>query len=276
MKTLNKYVLSTVVIVFLMIGIETFAQVGIGTTMPNNNSQVDITSTTKGFLPPRMTTVERNTLGATLLITLLPAEAGMLVFDTTLKVYYYWDGTVWVALAAAGGYVDLTTNQIIAGNKTFTGNLIPTGRIMVPMGEISYFSTTGSIITMASQSDGTTNMVAVNPATTLTMGAYEFDNGGANDGTLKYTGATTKMFHMAITVSGTPETGNNVFVFGVALNGTVITTGKVLGSSSGTQFSSLHIMLELKTNDKVQLQIGNTTASKNFTVKSLNFFAMGL
>jgi hypothetical protein len=199
----------------------------------------------------------------------------MLVFDTTLTSYYYWDGAIWVGLDSSN-FVDLTSDQSIAGMKTFTDDITPTGRIMVPMGESSYFSTSGTLITMSSVSDGSSNMVSVNPATALTAGVYEFDNGGANDGTLRYMGASTKMFHIAVTISGTPQTGNNVFVFGVALNGTVITTGKVLGSSSGTQFSSLHIMLMLDYTDEIQLWMGNVSDSKNFTVKSLNFFAMGM
>jgi hypothetical protein len=129
---------------------------------------------------------------------------------------------------------------------------------------------------MSNSSNGTTNMVPVNPITALTAGVFEFDNGGSNDGTLRYTGDNPKMFHIAVTISGTPQAANDVFVFGVALNGTVVSSGKVLGSSSGTQFSSLHIMLELDTFNEIQLLIGNTSGARNFTVKSLNFFALGM
>jgi len=232
--------------------------VGINTTTPNSNFLLDVESTNKGFLPPRLTTTERNTLGTQLLITPDVKEKGMLVFDTNLTSYYYWNGTAWVSIVSVGGdYVDLTTNQTIAGNKTFTGDLIPTGRIMVSMGEISYFNTTGTLITIPSISNGTNNMLPVNPSSALSTGVYEFSNGGTNNGTLQYIGATTKMFHIAVTISGTPGSANDIFVFGVALNGTVIPAGKVLGSASTATFSSLHIMLELNTNDKLQLQIGN-------------------
>ena len=40
----------------------TFAQVGIGTTIPNPSAALDITSTTQGFLPPRMTAAQRNSI----------------------------------------------------------------------------------------------------------------------------------------------------------------------------------------------------------------------
>jgi len=144
------------------------------------------------------------------------------------------------------------------------------------MGEISYFSTTGTVITIASQSDGSTNMVAINPASGLTALSMGFDNGGANDGSLRYTGKLTKAFHVAATLSGTAATANDIFVFGIAVEGTVVTESKVLGSSGGTQFSSLHGYVELSENEVLTVEIGNTSAGRDFTVKSLNLFAMGM
>ena len=38
----------------------TQAQVGIGTASPAASAQLEVTSTTKGFLPPRMTTAQRD------------------------------------------------------------------------------------------------------------------------------------------------------------------------------------------------------------------------
>ena len=40
----------------------TQAQVGVGTTTPDASAALDITSTTKGFLPPRMTAAQRNSI----------------------------------------------------------------------------------------------------------------------------------------------------------------------------------------------------------------------
>lgn len=58
------------------------AQIGIGTTTPDATSMVDITSTTKGMLAPRMTTIQRNAITS-------PAQ-GLLVYDTDLKSFYYF------------------------------------------------------------------------------------------------------------------------------------------------------------------------------------------
>ena len=71
----------------------TIAQVGINTTTPNASSALDITSTTKGLLAPRMTTAQK-------LAIVSPAN-GLLVYDTDLKAYSYYDlpVTTWVNIA---------------------------------------------------------------------------------------------------------------------------------------------------------------------------------
>jgi hypothetical protein len=51
--------------------------VGIGTTTPSAKSIMDLTSTTKGFLPPRMTTAQRDA------ITSVPA--GLMIYNTSLS-----------------------------------------------------------------------------------------------------------------------------------------------------------------------------------------------
>lgn len=81
---------------------------------------------------------------------------------------------------------------------------------------------------------------------------------------------------IAITVSGSPQTANDIFVFGVAKNGTVIAASKVLGQVGITQAFSIHSYVTLATNDYIELYVGNMNAGRNFTAKSLNIFAMGM
>lgn len=58
--------------------------VGIGTTSPNANAILDITSTTKAFMPPRMTTTEKNAIAS-------PTN-GMVIFDSTLGKLCVYSG----------------------------------------------------------------------------------------------------------------------------------------------------------------------------------------
>lgn len=146
------------------------------------------------------------------------------------------------------------------------------------MGEVSYFSTTGTSISIAVQSDGSTNMVKAGPATSFSND-LEFDNGGSNNGRLRYTGTRTKMFHVACTISIAPDGANDTFVLGVAKNGTVQAASKVLQkitTANDTQSTALHLMVELSTNDYLELYVGNTTDADDLTIKTLNLFAMGM
>ena len=89
------------------------AQVGIGTTTPNASAKLDITSTTQGFLPPRIAltgATDVSTIKNTAGTSITPA-AGLLVYNTATAGttpnevspgYYYWNGSSWVALTANG------------------------------------------------------------------------------------------------------------------------------------------------------------------------------
>jgi hypothetical protein len=61
--------------------------VGIGTTTPNSSAALDVSSTNKGLLIPRMTTAQRTAIPS--------AVAGLMVYDTDFKEYYHHDGTTW-------------------------------------------------------------------------------------------------------------------------------------------------------------------------------------
>jgi hypothetical protein len=172
----------------------------------------------------------------------------------------------------------VTLQQAAEAGATITSDVTFSGRAILPMGEVSYFSMTGTAIAIAASSDGSSNMVMANPATTLNMDTG-FDNGGANNGRLRYIGTATKMFHVACTISIAPAAANDVFVFGIAKNGTVVSASKILLqaiNASQARSTAMHVMVELATNDYIELYIGNTTDADDCTVHSLNLFAMGM
>jgi hypothetical protein len=61
--------------------------VGIGTTTPNASAQLDVTSTTRGFLPPRMTTTQRDAI--------VSPAAGLVVYNTTTNKHQGYNGSTW-------------------------------------------------------------------------------------------------------------------------------------------------------------------------------------
>lgn len=62
-------------------------KVAIGNNSPNASAKLDVDSTTLGFLPPRMTTTQKNAISS-------PAT-GLVVFDTTLVKLCVYNGATW-------------------------------------------------------------------------------------------------------------------------------------------------------------------------------------
>ncbi|QDK37059.1 hypothetical protein [Bdellovibrio sp. NC01] len=73
--------------------------VGIGTT-PNANALLDLSSTSKAFLPPRMTRAQRNAIPS-------PAS-GMMIFNTDDGTVDYYAGSAWLSLNGSPKYIKLT------------------------------------------------------------------------------------------------------------------------------------------------------------------------
>jgi len=80
----------TILMLCLTFSLISFAQVGIGTENPQATSALDITSTTQGFLIPRMTTAQREA------ITHSQNAKGLQVYDLNSKSIWISDGVAWI------------------------------------------------------------------------------------------------------------------------------------------------------------------------------------
>ena len=105
--------------------IDVKGNVGIGTTTPRANAALDVVSTAKGFLPPRMTTAQRDAISS-----LGAADAGLLIYNLDTKTYNSWNGTQWVNFGGGGGSIGLpawespwTTVSDTSGGASWTHNL---------------------------------------------------------------------------------------------------------------------------------------------------------
>ncbi len=75
-----------------------FAQgVGIGTKTPDRSAMLDVVSTAKGMLVPRMNTAQRNAITS-------PAR-GLLVYDTTTNSFWFKNKNSWTELSGGGSSI---------------------------------------------------------------------------------------------------------------------------------------------------------------------------
>lgn len=79
-------------VLFFLLSTLGYSQIGIGTITPDPTSVLHVESTTQGFLTPRMTTTQRTAITT-------PAN-GLMVYDTTLASFYYYDTptTSWIKI----------------------------------------------------------------------------------------------------------------------------------------------------------------------------------
>ena len=81
----------------LFCSLKSFSQnnnVGIGTLTPNASALLDVVSTSKGMLVPRMTTLQMNAVAA-------PSN-GLIIYNTDSSCFCYYNSSVWKSLCNAG------------------------------------------------------------------------------------------------------------------------------------------------------------------------------
>jgi len=107
-----------------------YAQVGIGTTNPHVSSILDISSSSKGFLMPRLTTLERN--GIT-----FPAT-GLMIYNTTLNDGQLNIGTPlapkWIGIKKDETMLFSVTEGTITSTLSANNLLVPDMTISPPAG----------------------------------------------------------------------------------------------------------------------------------------------
>jgi hypothetical protein len=124
MRTILKCVLIQLV---LLLSISLYAQVGIGTTTPDASSALDVYSTTKGLLMPRLTTTERDNIS-------LPAT-GLMIFNTTLN-----DGQLNVGTPSVPSWIGIKGEDVSLIDSVTAGDITSTtstSDVLVPSMTVS-------------------------------------------------------------------------------------------------------------------------------------------
>jgi hypothetical protein len=124
--------------------------VGVGTTSPHASAQLDVSSTNKGMLVPRLTTAQRTAIAA-------PAT-GLLVYDTNQNQFVFYNGSDWtnIPTGSGGGSTSWTVNgtnqysnvadNVGIGTVTPAGKLHVKGTTVIDSSRIIFQNTGGSVL----------------------------------------------------------------------------------------------------------------------------------
>ncbi len=162
----------------------TAQSVGISTNAatPDGSSMLDISSTSKGFLIPRMTLAQRNAISS-------PAN-GLLVFqlDGIPGIYYFFGGTWYVISSALAATLPAVTTSTITGitNSTGTGggNVTNDGGTPVTARGICWSTSINPTISNSRTNDGTgtgafiSNLTGLTASTAYHVRAYATNSVG--------------------------------------------------------------------------------------------------
>lgn len=96
-------------LVFIAAGLMGNSQVGIGTAVPNTSSMLDISSTTKGMLVPRMTAAQKLAIAS-------PAN-GLLIYQTDVVTGYYFNS----GTPATPNWLPVNYGNSTGGVAVYTG-----------------------------------------------------------------------------------------------------------------------------------------------------------
>jgi len=206
----------------------------IGTTTQNASSILELSSTTRGFLPPRMTSVERDAIAT-------PA-AGLQVYNTTLNVMQHYNGTTWVSeIGGSGG------TGTVSGSGTAT--------------QVAFWKS-GSTTELTSSSnlywDNVNSRLGVGITTPTSnldvVGSVEFQNP-----TTDYDGGILGS-ELLTTGTGTNWTGSGFATGYLHVTGSTVALVSSASISSG-QFYQVVVTVSGRTTGSITFSIGGYTSS---------------
>ncbi len=209
------------------------AQVGIGTTTPDASALLEVQSSSKGLLIPRVT------LQSTTDVTTITSPAtGLLVYNTTahndvLTGFYYWEGswkpllaatsggTAWALggnIASSGNFLGTTNyNPLnIKVNNTLAGKIHPNGGITLG---INAAANDNNSLALGTSATATANVesVAIGPSSTSggyrsTALGYGATAGANNTLAAGYTASASGFQSLALGMNSTASQNNTAAV----------------------------------------------------------------
>ena len=256
---MTKHLLSTIILLSVLSMVQ--AQVGIGTTTPDSSAVLDVTSTSAGLLPPRMTAIQRNAISG--------PSAGLMIWCTDcgtngeLQVY---NGTSWTnftggtrtssvraqigsdidgeAVDDQSGYsVSLSSDgSIVAiGAVQNDGNGGNAGHVRVYQNVSGTWTQVGSDIDGEASNDWSGRSVSLDSSgTTLAIGARYNNGNGSNSGHVRvYQNISGTWTQVGSDIDGDAAGDYSGYSVSLSSDGSILAIGAPYNDGNGT--SSGHV-----------------------------------
>lgn len=172
----------------------TSGEVGIGTSSPSASALLDVTSTNKGILIPRMTASQKNAISS--------PTTGLLIFQTDAPAgFYYYNGSSWISISNPG-----TTTRFLPHSSNFTH--LSAGQSLTSLASGSYVAIGSSDLVIDVPSGYSNNKVVIKwdtwgdvTASSAAHGSFRYQ--------IKQTGTSTATYGSAA-MNGWAVTGSSV------------------------------------------------------------------
>lgn len=247
----------------------TSGSAGIGTTTPDASALLDITSTSKGVLIPRMTKIQRDAIASPAL--------GLLIYQTNSTAgFYYYNGSGWTAISTKGANTSLS--NLSGAGTSINMDLVPSADNTIDLGSASK-RWNELYVNSLKFMDGTTQSTAgggggatytgTSPIN-VTGTTISLDNSGATAGSY---GSSTQVPQITVDAKGRITSVSNVAISGggggVSGSGTTNYIPKFTGTSS------LGNSTIYDNSGSVGFNTTSMIGSANFVAKSLNTTGYG-
>lgn len=176
---------------------------GIGTATPSNSAVLELSATNRGFLPPRLTTAQRDALAN--------RPAGLMIYNTQTNCMEFWNSASWVSTCGVTAPPQGTITTINCTGATNTGTLSATTAATGVSSSIPYTGGNGG--SHGGQIVNSTGVTGL----TATLAAGSFSN---TTGTLTYT------------ITGTPSAAGTAS-FALNIGGRTCTLSRTVSAAAG-------------------------------------------
>ena len=253
--------------------------VGIGTTSPDASSILEISSTTKGILAPRMTTTQRDAISS-------PAT-GLEVYNTTTSKFNYYNGSSWTAVGSGLSTATLSTGSTLSvgteyhantATAAFTATLpsAPVDGSHIRIVDVKATFDTNNLTVSRGGSDTIEGSTSVLLSSENGVFDFHYDSGESRWSLAEHDTPAPVTLHQARMRRSTAQSIANGVDTKVTLNAEDFDTGGIADTSTGTvtitqagrYLLNGGVCFTTALNVQAQIRVGSTTVTRQFLSES--------